>query len=83
MRAGKSLLTGILMFLCLGSFQSNATEPEPEKPANPEGVKESEEPSMEMLEFLGSWETEKGQWIDPQELEEITLPEQEYGENEK
>lgn len=26
-------------------------------------------PSMEFLEFLGEWETEDGEWIDPVELE--------------
>ena len=25
-------------------------------------------PSAEMLEFLGTWETEAGQWIDPAQL---------------
>ena len=28
-----------------------------------------EMPSMEFLEFLGEWETEEGEWIDPLELE--------------
>ena len=26
-------------------------------------------PSIEFLEFLGEWETEEGEWIDPVELE--------------
>jgi hypothetical protein len=26
-------------------------------------------PSMEFLEFLGEWETEEGEWIDPVEFE--------------
>lgn len=26
-------------------------------------------PSIEFLEFLGEWETEQGEWIDPVELE--------------
>ena len=26
-------------------------------------------PSMELLEFLGEWETEEGEWIAPDELE--------------
>ena len=26
-------------------------------------------PSMEFLEFLGEWETEQGEWIDPVTLE--------------
>lgn len=27
-------------------------------------------PSMAFLEFLGEWETEEGEWIDPLELED-------------
>ncbi len=27
-------------------------------------------PSMDFLEFLGEWETEQGEWIDPIELED-------------
>lgn len=27
-------------------------------------------PSMAFLEFLGEWETEEGEWIDPFELED-------------
>ena len=30
---------------------------------------EEETPTMEFLEFLGEWETEEGEWIDPVELE--------------
>jgi hypothetical protein len=26
---------------------------------------EDEQPSMELLEFLGSWETKDGEWLDP------------------
>ena len=29
------------------------------------------QPSMEFLEFLGEWETEDGEWIDPQILESM------------
>ncbi len=39
-------------------------------------------PSLELLEFLGDWETENGQWIDPQDLDQIPLPEQDQ-ENEE
>ena len=34
-------------------------------------------PSIEMLEFLGQWETASGEWIDPASLEDISLGEQE------
>ncbi len=32
---------------------------------------EENQPSMEFLEFLGEWETEDGDWIDPQALESM------------
>ena len=34
-------------------------------------------PSMDLLEFLGAWETDDGEWIDPTSLEDPPLPEQE------
>ncbi len=30
-------------------------------------------PSVDFLEFLGEWETEEGEWIDPAELENEEL----------
>ena len=34
-------------------------------------------PSMELLEFLGEWETEDGEWVDPILLDEMLSPERE------
>lgn len=34
-------------------------------------------PSMELLEFLGEWESEDGEWIDPLLLDEMPIPERE------
>ena len=34
-------------------------------------------PSMELLEFLGEWETEDGEWIDPILLDAMLVSEQE------
>lgn len=31
-------------------------------------------PPMELLEFLADWETTDGQWVDPLELEELSVP---------
>ena len=36
-----------------------------------------ENPSLEFLEFLGEWETEDGRWIDPEELDQMSLPDTE------
>jgi len=38
--------------------------------AAPEVVLAEELPSMEFLEYLGEWETEEGDWIDPAVLAE-------------
>ncbi len=32
-----------------------------------------EAPSIEFLEFLGEFETQEGDWIDPEELEQMEL----------
>ncbi len=34
-------------------------------------------PSMEMLEFLGEWETDRGQWFDPLWLADVAQTEPE------
>ncbi len=44
---------------------------------------EDEVPSMELLEFLADFETDEGQWLDPEDLDQIDLPEPKQGENEK
>ena len=36
----------------------------------------TQQPSEELLEFLGNWETEQGEWIDPEELKEMVIPDQ-------
>jgi hypothetical protein len=39
---------------------------------------EEEPPPMELLEFLAEFETENGGWVDPTELEDMDIPEQEH-----
>jgi len=31
-------------------------------------------PSLELLEFLGEWETDDGEWVDPEVVADIQLP---------
>ena len=50
---------GMLLLLCM-SFSSYAEE---QKQNN--GTK----PSMELLEFLGEWQTQDGQWFDPMQFD--------------
>lgn len=45
------------------------------------GVEENMEfPSLELLEFLGEWETADGEWIDPEELDDLPLTDQEQSD---
>ena len=44
---------------------------------------DAEAPSLEFLEFLGDWETDDGEWIDPEELEQIETIDQEQDDNEE
>ena len=66
--------------LLLGLLSSPAFAQEPGQVR--ESTEESEMPSLEFLEFLGDWETEDGEWIDPEELEQIALTTQEQKEYE-
>ena len=65
--------------LLLGLLGSPAFAQEPEQV----GTEESEMPSLELLEFLGDWETDDGEWIDPEELEQIALTDQEQESHEE
>jgi len=59
MQVRAMLATLALMLLPLGAW------------AGDEASKGSEsEPASDFLEFLGTWETSDGQWVDPAELEE-------------
>ena len=45
-------------------------------PAQAEQTNAGELPSDELLDFLGQWEQVDGQWIDPTELQELSMLEQ-------
>jgi hypothetical protein len=40
-------------------------------------------PSIELLEFLGEWETQEGQWVDPAEFNDMVLPDEEQENDEQ
>jgi len=40
-------------------------------------------PSLELLEFLGNWETDDGNWVDPTEMDHMISPDQEQNDDEK
>ena len=52
-RVSMSVIMMLLSFPSLHAEESSTTE----------------SPSIDFLEFLGEWETEEGEWIDPVELE--------------
>ncbi len=63
----------VLMLGLLGSALAPAqtASPAPEGPAAQQQEQEQEQeqgPSLELLEFLGQWETDDGEWIAPQDL---------------
>ena len=67
--------------LLLGLLNSPALAQEPGQVR--ESIENAETPSLEFLEFLGDWETDDGEWIDPEELEQITIGEQEYDDEQQ
>ena len=74
----KAHLWGTLLLLGLLNAPVFAQEPGQAR----EKSEDTEMPSLEFLEFLGDWETEDGEWIDPEELEQIALTDQEQEEYE-
>ena len=66
---GRHLLLAIMFMLDTSAIASEPTAQDP--------------PSIELLEFLGDWETANGEWIDPGELEQMSLPEHEQTEGER
>jgi hypothetical protein len=78
MPPGNVHLWSVILLLGLLSTPVFAQEPEQTR----KSAEESETPSMEFLEFLGDWETEDGEWIDPEELDQIALTDQEQEEYE-
>lgn len=44
---------------------------------------EQDSPSLELLEFLGEWETENGRWVDPTEFKDVVLPDEEQEDEEQ
>jgi hypothetical protein len=70
---GKGRLWSTVLLLGLLNAPALAQEPKQVRENN----EETETPSLELLEFLGDWEMDDGEWIDPEELEQIALTDQE------
>ena len=56
-----------------------------QSPANTQQSKDNSQDAsfVELLEFLGQWETDDGKWVDPTELDWLMMPEQESKDDEK
>jgi hypothetical protein len=67
------------MFLAASPAVVQSQDPQPNQ-VTVEADDDMSMPSMELLEFLGEWETEDGDWIDPVLLDEIPLPDREYSD---
>jgi len=77
----KTHLWSTVLLLGLLSSQALAQEPGQVRQAVP--PEEAERPTLEFLEFLGDWETDDGEWIDPEELEHIAIVDQEYDDEQQ
>jgi hypothetical protein len=61
------IVTGLLIALLVSGTPVYA-----EPPSNADQNNSSDiSPSLELLEYLGEFETDDGEWIDPEELEQM------------
>lgn len=82
MRA-RPYIIGMVFISTILVSSGQAQQPEPGKPIKRLHETEPEIPTIEFLEFLGEWETEDGRWIDPEELEQLSLPDPEQERDEQ
>ena len=66
MRVKALILTGLVLII---STPAIPAEPD-ESAAQTEG---QAQPDLELLEFLGGFETQQGEWLDPLDLEFISI----------
>lgn len=78
----KPILIGVFCWWSLQTIPVMAQDQSEKKGAQPIATDE-EIPSLLFLEFLGEFETEDGEWTDPDDLEEMGLGDSEKKENEE
>jgi hypothetical protein len=66
---GKRLLMAMILLMNMGAVAAQGAEQDP--------------PSIELLEFLGEWETRDGTWVDPMEFKDVVLPDEEQKDEEQ
>ncbi len=70
-------MVSLILLFCFCSVAAfgNGAEPSNEEQcyteSEPEGATDYDEPSVELLEFLGEWEVPGKEWIDPVQLDTI------------
>lgn len=70
----KLYLMGTIFMLTILSTHAQAQQAESTQTSKRQQEPGPEIPSLEFLEFLGEWETEDGRWIDPEEIDKMSLP---------
>lgn len=75
----------IVLGIALGIMPAGVDAKDSKMPAGSQQNQENEgNPSFrELLEFLGQWETDDGNWVDPTDLDWLMMPEQGSKNNEK
>ena len=66
---GKRLLMTMILLINMSAFAVHGVEQDP--------------PSIELLEFLGEWETQDGTWVDPTEFKDVVHPNEEQKDEEQ
>ena len=79
MRGRWVFLTALIMIQAFVPSLPGACAGEPDAAEQRE---DADGPPLELLEFLGEWENRDGEWMDPLELEDWPIPDQERQENE-
>ena len=67
-------LMGTIFILATLSAPGMAQQTGSEQTKKRQEEKGQEIPTLEFLEFLGEWETKDGRWIDPEEIDQMSLP---------
>ena len=72
----KTIAIAIIAFLLGAPVCAEGTD-DPKDTESQQIQKETGDPSMrELLEFLGQWETDDGNWIDPTDIDWLITPNQ-------
>lgn len=71
----QALIVGLVLTQSVLQSLAGDTDSPPKTP-------ESEKPSLELLDFIGSWVDSDGQWIDPADVEQLNPAGKEQSDDE-